>query len=315
MREEPKVLFIVGKGRSGSTILDTILGEAEGFFSTGELWRRWGERRLAAYPCGCGNELQRCPIWSPVLQRALERLSEDAGRPVTDADLLRWEMNVTRWFRIPRLLRASPKDHAWEELRWLGRFASLLYQGLAREVGARVIIDSSKWPANPGPLGLVPGIRSYVVHLVRDPRAVAYSWQRRRRFSEDGPLMPRFGPVHSALSWVARNVVAEAARRRVAGRSLRLRYEDLMDRPLVATRDILNLLDEGRTVLPFVDDHTVRLGPNHTVWGNPSRFERGRVELKEDREWVGELDRRSAAVTVGITAPLLLRYGYPLARN
>ena len=46
MREKKvKVLFIAGNGRSGSTILDVILGQLEGFFAVGELRRIWGSER------------------------------------------------------------------------------------------------------------------------------------------------------------------------------------------------------------------------------------------------------------------------------
>jgi len=34
---DPKVLFITGRGRSGSTILDNLLGQLDGFFSLGQV--------------------------------------------------------------------------------------------------------------------------------------------------------------------------------------------------------------------------------------------------------------------------------------
>ena len=37
MSERVKVLYIVGMGRSGSTILANSLGEVDGFFSAGEI--------------------------------------------------------------------------------------------------------------------------------------------------------------------------------------------------------------------------------------------------------------------------------------
>jgi hypothetical protein len=37
----PNVLFVVGSGRSGSTLLDILLGQIPGFFSTGELHSLW----------------------------------------------------------------------------------------------------------------------------------------------------------------------------------------------------------------------------------------------------------------------------------
>ncbi|MBA3432215.1 MAG: hypothetical protein H0U16_12145, partial [Actinobacteria bacterium] len=49
-----KVLFIMGWTRSGSTILDNLLGEVEGFFSTGELHYLWRRGLLEGRLCSCG---------------------------------------------------------------------------------------------------------------------------------------------------------------------------------------------------------------------------------------------------------------------
>ncbi len=39
-----RVLFIAGPGRSGSTLLDLLLGQIDGFTSTGELRLIWNSR-------------------------------------------------------------------------------------------------------------------------------------------------------------------------------------------------------------------------------------------------------------------------------
>lgn len=42
-----KVLYVIGWGRSGSTILDNVLGQLDGCFSTGELHYFWERQRPA----------------------------------------------------------------------------------------------------------------------------------------------------------------------------------------------------------------------------------------------------------------------------
>src|SRR5207249_8771406 len=65
-----KVLYVAGSGRSGSTILDRILGQVDGFFSAGELCNLWGRGLLARRRCGCGTPVPDCPVWGAVLAEA-----------------------------------------------------------------------------------------------------------------------------------------------------------------------------------------------------------------------------------------------------
>ena len=63
----PSVVYIVGYGRSGSTILDIILGQHADIFSAGELrnltTRAWQGNEY----CSCQSSLQSCPFWSEVM--------------------------------------------------------------------------------------------------------------------------------------------------------------------------------------------------------------------------------------------------------
>lgn len=306
-----KILYLVGKGRSGSTLLDNVLNEVEGVVSTGELWCRWGGRPLEEYLCGCGRRVGDCDLWSEVLARSYEAATERLGFPVDSGTVHAWEREWLRWPRVPRLLLArAPASGTEGSLSRLLTFMEVLYRALAETTEADVVVDSSKWPANPGPLKLLRGFEQYLVHLVRDPRAVASSWRKERRFFEGGPWMPTFGPLHSAASWTARNLVSEVAAERHASRSIRLRYEDLADMPGPALGRILALLGEGTRSLPLDAGNGVELTGNHTVWGNPLRFQRGRTVLRRDEAWRRRTPWYQRAVVGWLTLPLRWRYGY-----
>lgn len=57
------LLSICGLGRSGSTLLDLMLGNASNAFSCGEIYARFRPWRPHHYEihCSCGNE--NCPVW------------------------------------------------------------------------------------------------------------------------------------------------------------------------------------------------------------------------------------------------------------
>ena len=303
------VVFISGKGRSGSTVLSMVLGELDGVVAGGELrflWRRGlGEDRN----CGCGRSFSECPVWSAVVDRLLA--GDQAGALDLDRIVAAHD-RLFRWAAVPRLLAGGRAVRHWDDLdRWAAA-AGRLYRSLADATGARVVVDSSKWPVDPGLLGLVPGVRPVAVQLVRDPRAVAWSWQRRRAQYDRSEVreMDRFGPGHSSASWIARNVVVEAATARWRVPRLLLRYEDFVDDPSTAVRRIGEVagleLDPGGVV----DGRTVRRSINHTVAGNPARFGEGPIELRPDDEWRDGLSPAHRWAVTAMTAPLLGRYGY-----
>ncbi len=75
-----KVLYILGAWRSGTTLLDRLLGQVKGFFSTGEIkviWDRvfghvWGLGEYSGEDvlCGCGIPFKSCPFWTGVFRQA-----------------------------------------------------------------------------------------------------------------------------------------------------------------------------------------------------------------------------------------------------
>jgi hypothetical protein len=283
-------------GWSGSTLLGNALGELPGAVHVGELRALWDEGLLDGGTCGCGLPLASCPRWSVVGERTLSGVGETAE---SAAALNR---TVARVRNTPALLGRGPAGAAGT----LGRYARLtasLYRAIRDETGARLVVDTSKRAGNAAVLRLVPGIDVRFVHLVRDPRAVAYSWRKR--------AAPGHGPVSVARDWTSFNVLFEAIRvRQGRGRSIRVRYEDLVRTPARSLGLLARLAGTGDADLPLVGERTLHLGPNHTVLGNPVRFRTGEVALEEDRAWERHLPAGEGRLIAALTAPLLIRYGY-----
>jgi hypothetical protein len=306
-----KVLAIIGMTRSGSTILDNLLGELDGFFSTGELHYLWQRGLIDARTCGCGRRLHECPVWSRVL-RELAR-----GGTASPEEIVRWQHRSVRSRHTWRLLRQDPaRIERWPALAAYVDVTTRLYRAIARVTQARVVIDSSKRASDAAVLGLLPGIDPYFVHLVRDPRAVAFSWRRAKsELDSSSPShMPRYSALNSATTWLSLNFAAEAVRRSHAGdRSIMVRYEDFVQRPGPTLRRIAALVGERPGGLPLQSERVASLGGNHTVSGNPSRFRTGAVELRPDDEWSRAQSTADRTLATAMTLPMLGRYGYWLS--
>lgn len=301
--EKIKVLYITGAGRSGTTILANALGQIDGFFSVGEINYIWERNVLEGRPCGCGEAFRECSEWPRVLEEAYGGVDEVEARAWIEA-----RDSGARTRHVPLML--TPWGSRWISSR-LGNYLNVLqrlYRAIETISGSRVIVDSSKLPSYGYVLDLAPAIDLYVVHLVRDPRAVAHSWSRKKFQPDTGEYMEQYGAAQSSLIWNVWNSVIEALWRR-RGRYLRVRYEDFVREPGATLERILALLRE-KDPLSFVNGRQVELAPTHNLSGNPNRFETGRVELKLDEEWRTKLKKQDRSLVTALTAPLLVKYGY-----
>ncbi|MEA2485196.1 MAG: hypothetical protein QOD46_307 [Actinomycetota bacterium] len=311
-RAEPvRVLYIMGAPRCGSTVLDNILNEVGGFFSAGELrflWQRMDQGRF----CGCGRSFESCEVWAPVLEKVA------AADPSATARLVMTrQKRVSGTWRTWQLLHQIRKGTVPSDTRAHAELMGDLYEAIRAVTGARVIVDSSKRPWDAALLGSIPNVEPYLVHLVRDPRAMAYSQSKVKANpdrSQPGVMAPT-GISSSAFQWIRRNLAADAVRRAQSShRSLLIDYHDFCSRPRDMIGAIAALVGEAGIALPFSDDHTVSLGGNHTVSGNPDRFRLGQVPVREDNRWKDEMSRRDRTLVTSLTLPLMLRYSLATRR-
>jgi hypothetical protein len=280
------------------------------FLSMGELYFIWersfGENQL----CGCGAPFLECEFWERVSQASFGVGSAefDPTSAIGLKDSIGWKRYVMR-----RGARALGGGYG-STLEAYGDLLLHLYGGIRSVAGCRVIVDSSKDPVHGFVLAQTPGFEVHVVHLVRDPRAVAFSWRRSRRRPEihwTDEEMPKEHIYTSSIRWSGENALVEWLGRSVSS-YCRIRYEDFVVDPDTALDQIFSPYDWMAAGRQRLSDLAVELEPTHTVSGNPMRFERGKVELKADSEWQGAMTAADRRVVTATAWPLMVHYRYPL---
>ncbi|HEX6248375.1 MAG TPA: sulfotransferase [Nocardioidaceae bacterium] len=310
-----KVLSVVGAGRSGTTVLASILGEVSGFASAGELRFLWERGILLGRPCGCGEIPARCEVWAPVIDKTMAALQE-SNPGATVADIVAAQRELARRRHLVRVLRSTGADtEGWPPLDLVRSATAAACCSLAEVTDAAVVVDTSKRPVDAAIMSGLPQVDQYVLHVVRDPHAVVHSWRRAKTYTTNGETRAIGTRTLGATvrRWTSNCLSAEVLKSRMpASRWLHVRYEDFAACPRATVEQILSFLGVG-AVAPFTDDRTVRLRPNHIVAGNPSRFTTGLVEIREDDEWRRTMSARDKASVDLMTLPLIRRYGYGLA--
>lgn len=295
------IVYVVGWQRSGSTVLGNLLGSLSGAVHVGEL-TYLGHRHNPG-DCGCGQDYPDCPLWSEVV-------------PSLPFDLADWHRARDRAHRLPQLPRELRRWRREGRPSAYAAMTEVLYRQIAQTSGASVVVDSSKSPGGALALLETEDLEAHVIHLVRDPRAVAFSLAARvKNHGRDGRLgaMKQRSVPGATTRWLAANAATERYVRAAGGGRVRqLRYEDLVASPRSEVASLVSWWGGDTALLPFRGEHEAVLEDSHAVMGNPNKFGRGTTVLRVDDEWRNGLSRSQRVASSAVAAPLLGRYGYPL---
>jgi hypothetical protein len=315
MANKVPVLFIAGTGRTGSTLIGNLLATTPGAIAVGELRHLWTRGVGENWRCGCGQSFEACPFWTSVIVEAFgdrERLDLVRLRS-SERELLRLRAGVRAlgWIRDPHRIRVEHEYYLTTTDR--------LYRAIAKISKADIIVDSSKTPTYGALLSVLDSVDLRVLHLIRDPRATAYSWITPKPSPDrgEGGTMDQIGAAKSAVLWTWWNGITDALwSRRPDVPVARVRYETLTNDPessLRVLRDKLAPELAGRSL--GVKGHVGELGIAHTVSGNPDRMRTGPVTIVPDERWRSGLTPGRQMLVLAIAGLAMLRYGYGRKRG
>jgi hypothetical protein len=309
-----RVLFLGGLGRSGTTLLERVLGCLPGVCPLGEVVHLWRRDLIDDERCGCGRPFSGCDFWQEVGERAF-----GGWHNVDPRHVLRLRDRVERTRHIPRL--AAPGPTFKDNIRQYADLYARVYTAAAGLTGSAVVVDSSKHAGLAYCLRHSPDVDLRVAHVVRDARGVAYSWTKTvtRPESDGRDTMTRYSPGRAALLWSAHNAAFDLLG--LCGVAVRrFRYEQFVADPRATSLAIAAFagLDLHTDVLDFLADGAdgavnADLPPTHSAAGNPMRFRTGPVEVRADDSWRTALPPRQRRIVTAIAAPLHGAYGYPIS--
>lgn len=289
-------MYIAGYGRSGSTVLDMLLGSNPHMASMSELthiFRFWQENS----ECSCGKLFHDCEFWSRVFENVDATGAAKATRRVQGIPL--WLSAI--------IARRQRKDfaRAWRQL----------FEGIISVTGRPVVVDSSKssrrcfW--RPDAIRKLCHADVQTIHLVRDPRAVTYSYLRGdNRLLESGVKSVRRGSAYRVItSWLMSNSMVHLTHLFKSKKNYcRIRYEDLVTNPEEQLQRVIEQFDLQPVVGDFNQESADSPVETHAVAGNRVR-RKGIQKLVLDDEWKTGLQGRPRRLSI-VCWPLMKKYGY-----
>lgn len=313
----PKVIYILGFARSGTTILGNVMAATEGAVFVGELMRLW--RRLVINEpdrrrCGCGEPLESCEFWKRVFARVMDLEAEQGNGHGDDLHAFAaraYDLQRALEQKIFRVRRASRSAETIGAYRSIFRH---LYQAIAEISGARVIVDSSKEPWHATHMAELHEFEPAFVHIVRDPRGALSSRQRKIApvANRSQKLIKRY-LLRDAMDWIATNRACQRLMRATGCPLPAVQYEMFATYPYATVQDVLNATQLNGVPNPVTPDGHVLLSQNHSACGNRNRFTSGKTAIRLDESWRRNVRPFDMNLITALTAPVLGRFGYALS--
>lgn len=263
-----KIIYIAGYSRSGSTILDILLGSHTNIFGTGELVYLFEDWLTGTRTCTCGEIYKNCSFWKDLklpggisLQQAKEIIHRVESRE-----------NVTALLeeKIPS-----------EVIQQYSQIQSALYDYIFKTSGKNIVVDSSKTSRDMAgrfyALHKYTDFDVYVIHLVKNGLGVVESYVKKgRNWALEGHAKnDSFLAARSSVGWfLANSITQRLGMKMPENRFLQIKYEDFATQPENVLQTIGKFLETDLSEVITMVEKQLSFHPKHNVGGNRLRLEK-----------------------------------------
>lgn len=267
----PNIIFIVGQGASGSTLLSLILNSHSHLTTAGEIDCLPTHSNTTDKQCSCHQPLRICKFWQPILEKqsffGLDQLAPK--------------------IRVKEILPSSFRQTEVDCTNFIKQ-NSQIFQSVSRTSGCTQIVDASKGIVRWYLLHKYFSKQLTTIYIIRDGRAFINSKRKRLRLTNwtNKFRWTLIGLPKCIFDWIKVNwgIVKILKREAKDKEVLTITYEELTEKPEKTLQKICNHL-EIQYQPKMLEYYYV---PHHHVAGNPSKFNPGPITPRH--EWVNNLN-------------------------
>ena len=316
---KPTFVYIVGKGHSGSTILELLLNRSANVAAMGEI----DMLALQIYrdhhtcwvgKCSCGARPQDCEYWGRVIKEVKERFGADLV-----ADPMSWrisdvgleeEYGIKRpaswaWYRFHQLIRTAAYQSAEGKAGpFSGRYRTWIENRdfvattFARLCGVEAVVDASKDPLQMRDIVTYSKLPVKVLFLTRDVRGLVWSALKRNRNTVEREVKS-WSNLNGRILGLLEGVDPQMW--------MQVSYERLCADTAGEMDRIHRFIGVEREEVAAVEEKARR----HTVAGNRIRFKE-LAEVLEDQGWEKNLSSADLSLISSLAGDVARRLEYKL---
>ena len=268
MMVKKKIIYIAGYSRSGSTILDILLGSHSNIFGTGELFYLFEDWLTGTRACTCGEIYKNCEFWKDL--KLPQEISLQQAKEIIS--------NVENRKHITALENGKISPDIIQKYSLI---QSALYDYIFKTSGKDIIVDSSKSSRDMAgrfyALHKYTDYDVYVIHLVKNGLSVVESYVKKgRNWALEGYVKnDRFLAERSSLGWfLANSITQNLGKKMPENRFITIKYEDFVTQPESILQQTGKFLDVDLSEVISLIKNEIPFHPKHNVGGNRLRLEK-----------------------------------------
>jgi len=259
LENRKKIIYIMGAGRSGSTILDVLLGNGEDILSCGELNRYIVRQGIPSY----WRYIENSPtaiFWKKIGSKLRNKFPDGI-----DFNQLK---KLSQKYEFHRGIFKLGFDK--KEWNYYSHFTSTLYETIFENISQPTIVDSSKYPYRALKVAKILSYDIGFIYLKRDPRGVVKS------FAKKGIPLKSKSWLSANLYYLLINLLCQLTvyqlKKKHKVKVVEVKYEALIGKPIDTLTRIQNELqinlepviekvkqDEFLMLGPIFEGNTIRM--------------------------------------------------------
>lgn len=287
----PRIVYIMGTGRSGTTILEILLSNNTGVSGVGEVTHIFQDAYLAKRDCSCGKSAPECTIWGQVKAACQwqDAQLDNYNRVFVD---FAWH---TRFLHVFTGLVSGRKKAEFKRLN------DCLFRSVSELSASATIVDSSKYAGRALQLARMYPKNVRVICLTRAPAGLVSAF--RRKDSGEQPPKPLFGIL---LYYIYTMTCFRLVKLVLGKRVLPVQFEQLSADPAGTLDRIeqwsgIDLSDARR----IVAEQQI-LSAGHIVTGNRLRMRKDLTfKTAEARKFTGSIAARAVVFLMSVYKKIL----------
>ncbi len=250
------IAYIMGLGRSGTTILSVLLENSPDVVSAGEVTHLFQDGYVDGNECTCGQKVDQCLFWRGVVNE-LGFDSQEAEAAASLFKKLDWHSGFRRAYS------GAHSEQIWQRYQAINRG---VFHAISEMQSPKLIVDSSKYAARALNLQRVFPGNTKVICVLRSPEGLIHSFIKPNKDEQRPKSLLKIVVYYYLVMWSL-----FLANKRLKENVIIVNYETLIEQPITVLERLEKFLDVDLSVTKdkIRSESTLEVG--HIVTGNRLR--------------------------------------------